>query len=491
MEIFRKLAKIRFFIAVLLVAFLFPVIFIYFFRENSLTTFSETISRFLFIFIGFAFFVFIMSLAGILDVISILNYLKKMSEFIQKVAKGNFEAKIGIKRSDEIGELAKNLEWMREELKKNFEELKKEEEKLAAIVDNVGDAIIVLDNKKKMVLANLAAQKLIGYKEEEMKGLEYYKALRLFDIEKQVFICDFDGADNENCPIEQAIITRKIVFIPKGIYLINKYDIKIEVDGSIAPFKDSRGEIKGYVTVLRDVTSEREIERMKSEFVSITSHQLRTPLSSIRWYVEMLLAGDAGELSKTQKDFAMEVYQSTKKSIELINNLLDLSRIEGGTIKYTLKPVRIDKLIEDVIADVSPLAEASNIKIVKKFDKEAVLELNIDYQKAFQVIQNLVVNAINYNKGRAEVVLSLKRTGKDTIFSCKDSGIGIPKNAQKELFKKFFRAENAAVVNAQGSGIGLFICKIFVEGMGGKIWFESEGENKGSTFYVSLPTVDK
>jgi len=491
MEIFRKLAKVRFFLVVLFVAFLVPIIFIYFFRGNQSTSFSETLSRLLFIFIGFTAFVFIMSLAGIWDVISILSYLKKMSDAIQKVAKGNFNVKIGIKRKDEIGELARNLEWMKEELKKNFEGLKREEEKLSAIVDNVGDAIIVLDNRKKVILANLAAQKLIVYKEEEMKGMEYYRFLRLFDDKKQIFICNFNTIDNEDCPVEKAIIAKKIVFIPRGIYLINRYEIKVEIDGSVSPFRDAKGEIKGYIIVMRDVTSEREIERMKSEFVSITSHQLRTPLSSIRWYVEMLLAGDAGELNKTQKDFTTEVYQSTKKSIELINNLLDLSRIEGGTVKYTLKPVRADKLVEDVISDVIPLAEASNIKIVKNFDKGTMLELNIDYQKAFQVIQNLIVNAINYSKGRAEVVLSLKKTAKDIIFSCKDSGIGIPKNAQKELFKKFFRAENATVVNAQGSGIGLFICKVFVEGMGGKIWFESEGENKGSTFYVSLPTVDK
>lgn len=491
MEILGKLAKVRFFLIVLFVAFLVPIIFIYFFRGGQSESFSETLSHLLYIFIGFTVFVFVMSLAGIWDVISILGYLKKMSDAIRKVAKGNFNVKISTKRKDEIGELAKNLEWMKGELKKNFEGLKKEEEKLNAIVDNVGDAIIVLDNRKKIILANLAAQKLIGYKEEEMRSVEYYKFIRLFDKEKQVFICNFDTVSNEDCPVEKAIIAKKIVFIPKGIYLVNKYEIKIEIDGSVSPFKDVRGEIQGYVIVMRDVTSEREIERMKSEFVSITSHQLRTPLSSIRWYVEMLLSGDAGELNKVQKDFATEVHQSTKKSIELINNLLDLSRIEGGTVKYTLKPVRADKLIEDVISDIAPLAEASNIKIVKKFDKEAVLELSIDYQKAFQVIQNLVVNAINYSKGRAEVVLSLKKIDKDTIFSCKDSGIGIPKAAQKELFRKFFRAENAAMVNAQGSGIGLFICKVFAEGMGGRIWFESEGENKGSTFYVSFPTVDK
>jgi len=351
----------------------------------------------------------------------------------------------------------------------------------------VGDAIIVLDNEKRMVLVNRAAEKMTGYRKEEIKDKEYYKAMRLFDREKQIFICNLDGADNENCPIEQAVIAQKIVLIPKGIYLINKYDVRIEIDGSISPFKDARGEIKGYVIVLRDVTSEREVERLKSEFVSITSHQLRTPLSSIRWYIEMLLAGDAGELNKNQKDFVFEIHESTKKAIEVINNLLDLSRIEGGTIKYNLKPVSFEKIIEDVISDVSPLAEASNIKIVKKFSKEKIPEIKIDYQKAFQVIQNLLVNAINYSKGRAEVILSLERKGNEAIFSCQDFGIGIPQNAQKDLFKKFFRAENAAAVNAQGSGIGLFICRVFTEGMGGRIWFESEGENKGATFYLAFP----
>jgi len=491
MEIFRKLVKVRFFLAVLFVAFLVPIIFIYFFKGNQSASFSETLSHLLYIFIGFTVFVFVMSLAGIWDVISILGYLKKMSEAIQKVASGNFNVKIGIKRRDEIGELARNLEWMKEELRKNFEGMKKEEEKLNAIVDNVGDAIIVLDNRKKIILANLAAQKLIAHTEEETRGMEYYKFLRLFDKEKQIFICNFDTINNEDCPVEKAIVSKKIVFIPKGIYLINKYGVKIEIDGSVAPYKDLRGEIMGYVIVLRDVTSEREVERMKSEFVSITSHQLRTPLSSIRWYVEMLLDGDAGELNKLQKDFTSEVHQSTKKAIELINNLLDLSRIEGGTIKYSKQLISPEQIIEDTISDVIPLAEASNIKIIKKLGKEAMPKISVDYQKVFQVIQNLVVNAINYSKGKSEVILSLEKNDKEVIFSCKDSGIGIPKGVQKDLFKKFFRAENATVVNAQGSGIGLFICKVFAEGMGGRIWFESEGEDKGSTFYVGFPIADR
>lgn len=490
MKFLKRLLKIRFFISALFLTFLFVVILL-FFRGNISETFATTLSRLYIIFLSFSFCVFSISAAGILDILSILRYVKKMSEALQRVARGDFDVKISLKRDDEIGELARNLEWMKDELKKNFEALEKEEEKMSAIIENVGDSIILIDDTRKIIFLNSAAEKLTGYKEEDAENKEYFNILKLFDKEKQVYICDVAHGFNESCPIEKAIRSDITIKLPKGIYLIDKYERRVEIDGGISPFREPTTKIKNYLIVFRDVTSEREIERMKSEFISITSHQLRTPLASIRWYVEMLLEGDAGQLNTSQKDYASEVHQSTRKAIELINNLLDVSRIEGGTVKYTLKPVQIEDVINDVVKDISVLAKASNVKIVKNFKGKILPSIKADYQKLFQVIQNIVVNAINYSKGRGEVIISLAKKDNNIIFSCVDFGIGVPREQQKDMFRKFFRATNAANTGVQGSGIGLFICKVFMGEMGGKIWFESEGENKGTTFYLSLPIGDK
>jgi len=387
--------------------------------------------------------------------------------------------------------LARDLELMRNILKESFEELKKEEKRMNAIVENVEDAIIIIDEKEKIIIFNSSAEKITGYKREEAKGREHFQIINLFNEIKQISVCNNETCGNkeacEDCPIHMALKTNKSVKISKGIYLINKYGQKIEIDGVISPLKAVENGIINYALVFRDVTTEREIERMKSEFISITSHQLRTPLSSIRWYMEMLLAEDAGKLNEIQKDFTNEAYQSTKKAVELINNLLDVSRIEGGGIKYIKKQVQLEGVIEEAISDVSAFAIASNIKIVKDFKEEKFPFLSIDAQKIYQVIQNLIVNAISYSKGKGKVVVSLEKKDNNLVFSCTDSGIGIPKDEQKNIFKKFQRGTNAVNTGVQGSGIGLYICKIFTEQMGGKIWFESEGEGRGATFYVSFP----
>lgn len=490
MNFFKKFWKLRFFFIVIFVTPIILIIFLALSRLGSTETFAQNLTKLYLLFVGFAFFVLLTSLLGILDIIRVLNYLRGIMETVKKIARGNFDVGFDLKRHDEIGELARDLELMRNILKESFEELKKEEKRMNAIVENVEDAIVIIDENEKIIIFNSSAEKITGYKKEEAKGREHFQIINLFDELKQVFICNNEICENkscEKCPINKAFKTNSPIRIPKGVYLINKYGQKIEVDGIISPLKAVEEGTINYALVFRDVTTEREIERMKSEFISITSHQLRTPLSSIRWYMEMLLAEDAGKLNEIQKDFTNEAYQSTKKAVELINNLLDVSRIEGGGIKYVKKQVQLESVIEEAISDVSAFAIASNIKIVKDFKEEKFPLLNIDAQKIYQVIQNLVVNAISYSKGKGKVVVSLEKKDNNLVFSCTDSGIGIPKDEQKNIFKKFQRGTNAVNTGVQGSGIGLYICKIFTEQMGGKIWFESEGEGKGATFYVSFP----
>ena len=435
----------------------------------------------------FTFLVFSVALLGILSSIKIIKAIEKMFDFTQKIKQGNFEARVDVKRKDEIGDLGKNLNLMGRTLKKSFESIIEEKEKASSIIQNVGDALLVIDRERKITLLNPVAQALCGFKEEDVLGKEYFKIFKFFDQKNQKFVCQTFGA--QECPIEKAISSNQRIEIPEDFFLINKYEKKIEIAGSISPFSTDKSKVRygSYIIAIHDVTTEREIDRMKSEFISITSHQLRTPLSSIRWYTEMMIAGDAGKLNEKQVNFLQDVHESTITAISLINNLLDVQRIEGGVMKMDLKPMQLKECIDKVVSSLLPLITASNTEVIKDFEEELLPKVKADSKKLFQAFSNIISNAIIYNKSAGKIIINLQKKGKDIVFSCKDSGIGVPVSEQKNIFKKFFRASNTAGVGAPGSGIGLYICRVYIGQMGGKIWFESEGKNKGTTFFVSLP----
>jgi signal transduction histidine kinase len=235
------------------------------------------------------------------------------------------------------------------------------------------------------------------------------------------------------------------------------------------------------------VTREKEIERMKTEFVSISAHQLRTPLSAIKWTLKMFLDGDLGELTKEQREFLEKTYQSNERMINLINDLLNVTRIEEGRFLY--KPVLADivPICQSVIDSYKDEIEKRNLKFKFKKPKE-LPKVRVDIEKISLAIQNLLENAIRYNKFGGEIEMVLKEKEKEIEFSIKDTGIGIPKDQQNRVFTKFFRGSNAMKMETEGSGLGLFITKNIIEAHGGRIWFESE-EGKGTTFYFTLPTL--
>lgn len=227
--------------------------------------------------------------------------------------------------------------------------------------------------------------------------------------------------------------------------------------------------------------------KLKSEFVSVASHQLRTPLSSFKWSLSLLLSGRLGILPKKQLEYLEILKLNTDRMIKLVSDLLSVSRIEEGKIKIKPQPLQLEELARKEIKVMIPFAESSNVQIKFRFPK-GLPPVQADPQLTPIVIQNLLSNAIQYianKKGLVEVELK-KKNDKFMQFLIKDNGVGIPKHQQGQVFQKFFRADNVLKYKTAGTGLGLFISKAIIESCKGKIWFKSK-EGVGTTFYFTLP----
>ncbi len=249
--------------------------------------------------------------------------------------------------------------------------------------------------------------------------------------------------------------------------------------------RDKDGKPVKMVGVDFDITKEKQIDLAKTEFVSLASHQLRTPLTTIGWYTEMLLSGDVGNLNDEQKSYLKEVYTGNQRMVTLVNSLLNVSRIDMGTFAIEPRPTNLTELMAINVKEQRPQLEKKKITLVENYDPELPL-VNVDPKLIGIVVQNLLSNAIKYTPEAGKITLSLNKNQEAVTFAVADTGYGIPADAHDKIFTKLFRADNVRAKETEGTGLGLYIVKSIVEQSGGKVWFESE-ENKGTTFYVFLP----
>lgn len=353
------------------------------------------------------------------------------------------------------------------------------QQKLTATLNGMGDGLFVVDKNENIILFNHTASVLSGFVAKEVVSSHYNKFIK--------FIFEKDNLPGNDF-VKSCLDGGKTIGFVNHTFLIQKNKKRLSVSTNASPLKDKDGNVVGVIVLFRDVSREWEIDQMKSEFVSLASHQLKTPLTGIKWFSELLLKEQSGNLNEMQKDYIQRVYNSNERLINLVNDLLDVSHIDTGKkFEVVKKSTDIVKIVNDVLQDKVSLLNEQKINIVKCAGAPASFEIWIDENKMRQVFDNLISNAVKYSRigGKVELGCEEKNDG-NLIISIKDNGIGIPKYQQKRVFSKFFRGDNAITAQTDGTGLGLYIAKAIVEAHGGEMWFESE-KDKGTTFYFSLP----
>ena len=349
-----------------------------------------------------------------------------------------------------------------------------------AILSSIGDGLVVVDKVGIITYINNAFEKMLGWKSKEVLGKNISDIVPM-EYEKGDLV-----------PFNERILTkvlaREVVVanLTNPFYYIRKDKSRFPASSIVNPIV-LNGEVIGVVKTFRDITREKEIDKTKTEFVSLASHQLRTPLSTISWYTEMLLSGDAGKLKKEQERYLNEIYKGNQRMVSLVNALLSVSRMDLGTFVLESEPTDIVLLVRNIVREQKPQIDRKKIKFSSEFDTNIPF-IETDPKLLSMVVQNLLSNSVKYtpNKGKIKISLILDKKNKKIIFKILDSGYGIPKNQQDKIFTKLFRADNVREKDTEGTGLGLYIVKAIVDNSGGKVWFDSK-ENKGSTFYVSLP----
>ena len=261
----------------------------------------------------------------------------------------------------------------------------------------------------------------------------------------------------------------------------------VHVSDRAMVIRNKNGKPVRLIGAVTDITERKRAEQMKSDFVSFVTHQLRTPLSGVKWMLE--LAMDAVDNPEEMQSFVQDARISTERLIRLVNDLLDVSRLERGSLKVALQNVDVVSLTKEVVAELSPLLSEKELAFFVHAD-EALPAVYVDAQLTRQVILNLVSNSMKYTPSKGEINIQMSAVGDRLRWEIRDTGIGIPKSDRGKLFEKFYRAGNVLAVETEGTGLGLYLVRLIVERFGGNVWCESE-EGVGSTFIFTLPVAAK
>lgn len=419
---------------------------------------------------------------------TITRPLRSLADKVKGLRPGAWGIERTVKTADEVEVLDTVVVDMATRLKKVYEdmegvirertkELAQQYARDSAILTNIEYAVIAVDEKGAVTDTNPAAAALIGMSAADMKGKAVSDVV-LFKAHQG------NPAEGEH-PVLSAIRGNASKHSSANAHWnLQKADqTLVPVSYSVSPLTE-KGRVFGAILVLQDVSEERRLDYLKSEFITLASHQLRTPLSALRWYVE-LIGDENGGLSEDQKGYVKEMGVSLKRMANLLDSLLRASQMEEGGLGLSLADTDLNQLISETDEDFRSIAKEKGISFSASLP-EAVVTARTDATLLRIVLQNLLSNATKYTDKGSHITLILEAAPAGYAISVTDEGMGIPVAEQKRVFQKFFRAKNVRQMDTDGNGLGLYITKSIVERLGGTISFESK-EGKGTTFTVSFP----
>lgn len=484
-------------------------------RQRSTFTFFVSLEILFALAIGSAFFV--------IRVVS--KPITNLTSVIKRIEEGDFSARVSVQNDDEIGTLGKafnhlteklhsrtqaleaakekdkelvkklddriaDLEGARKAMANLFEDLENEQQALSqgkakddALLESIGEGMVAVDKDKNIIMINHVAENLLGVQRGEVVGKHYYGVFANEDADGHII-------PEDKRPISIVLATGEKFTTPLGLatayYYIKKDGTKFPVAITVTPVILA-GKTVGVIDVFRDVTKEKELEKLRVDFLALASHQLRTPLSGTKWLIETVLRGVTGDTTKKQKDYLNQLHSVNEQMIKLVSEMLNVLVLESNGVVVKKDVFQISKLFEEMGQLMGPLAKKEGVGIHVALENPGTLTIETDFQIVRDICQILIANAIGYSQDGKEVTFGAREEPDTVDFYVKDSGIGIPKEEQALIFQRFYRASNAKDFSPGGTGLGLYKSALLAEKIGAKITFESAGTGAGTTFYLRVP----
>ncbi len=394
--------------------------------------------------------------------------------------------------------LKQEIEHATHKLEIQNSELIKTGRQLEDLVNFLPDATFAIDTKGCVIIWNKMMEELTGTTAESIIGKGNRRFAHSFGYKKELTLAEqiLQGSLVKNDHYRS--IRREGDSLYAEVYFSNLNGNKAFLGAKAAPLYDQDRNVVGAIESLRDISEIKKVEKIlrksneelrkidlaKDDFISMASHQLRTPITAIKGYLSMLIEGDAGEVKISQYDFILEAYRASNRMTGLVNDLLNVSRMEAGRFFLEVNEVDIDSIIQEEMKQLEGTIREKGLYFRYKKGKN-VPSVSADKTKIRQVIMNFIDNSVYYTR-KGGITVELYKEGDGVVFMVSDTGIGVPKNQQSGLFQKFYRADNAKNTRPDGTGLGLFLAKKVIESHSGKIIFKST-EGVGSTFGFKIP----
>lgn len=396
---------------------------------------------------------------------SIIRPIEEITRVARNITQRQYESRVRIKAKDEIGQLAGAINFMASSLEQQMYEISENQQRLAGVLTNMTSGVIFISEQRRIMLVNPAVEKLLGTAGHELVGKLHIEAGKSFGLSQYIDRC-LDKSEKFRQEIH--------IYYPQERIL----------DVNFAPYINFKGESRGVVVVLHDITDIRRLEKMRSDFVANVSHELRTPITSIKGFTETLLEGAMHD-EETCRNFLQIISDESERLYRMIRDILDLSKIEQKRIPLQVSRVHVQELIRSAAAIMHDQALKKHLKVTLP-DSQPDIWLMTDKDCLQQIVLNLMTNAIAYTPEGGEITIRAKADDEHVTIQVADTGIGIPEKDLTRIFERFYRVDKARSRDSGGTGLGLAIVKHLVENLHGQIGVESV-EGKGTAFTVTLP----